>query len=100
MLVEERCYVLHATATTDDFLRAYRAQGQEIQTRILGGLVGYFVTETGELNAIVSMWRYESFEDRLARRAQLAADAGWQHYLGVVRPMIASMSNRLLTQVI
>lgn len=101
MLIEERCYVLHATSSPADFMAAYhRSGGMELQTRILGGLVGYYATEIGELNAIVSMWRYESFEERAKRRAQLAAEPGWQAYLGEVRPMIQSMSNRLMTQLL
>lgn len=101
MLIEERCYVLHATSSPADFMAAYRRSGgMELQTRILGGLVGYYATEIGELNAIVSIWRYESFEERLSRRAQLAAEPGWQAYLGEVRPMIKSMSNRLMTQLL
>lgn len=100
MLIEERCYVLHATSSPQDFLEAYRSSGHEIQTRTLGGLIGYYVTEVGELNAIVSLWRYESFEERQRRRSALAQDPQWQAYLAVVRPMIKSMNNRLMTQVI
>ena len=100
MLIEERCYVLHATSSPQDFLEAYRKTGQEVQTRTLGGLVGYYVTEIGELNAIVSLWRYDSFEQRQSRRATLAKDPQWQVYLAVVRPMIKSLTNRLMTQVI
>jgi hypothetical protein len=101
VLIEERCYVLHATASPADFMAAYhRSGGMELQTRILGGLVGYYATEVGELNAIVSLWRYASFEERQTRRAQLAAEPVWQAYLAEVRPMIQSMSNRLLTQLL
>lgn len=100
MLIEERCYVLNGTATPPQFLDAYRRLGQEVQTRTLGGLMGYFVTEVGELNAIVSLWKYTSFEDRAARRAQLAADPQWQAYLEEVRPMLKTMNNRLMTQVL
>ncbi len=102
MLIEERCYVLHATSSPADFMAAYRRSGgMELQTRILGGLVGYCATEIGaELNAIVSLWRYDSFEDRLKRRALLAAEPGWQRYLDEVRPMIRSMSNRLMNRLL
>jgi hypothetical protein len=101
MLIEERCYVLNATSSPADFMAAYRRSGgMELQTRILGGLVGYYATEVGELNAIVSIWRYESFEERMRRRAELAAESGWQSYLAEVRPMIKSMSNRLMNQLL
>jgi len=98
-IVEQRVYVLHTQFSTKDYFDIYRAEGARLQTEILGGLIGYHVTEVGELNAIVSLWRYESFEDRLQRRARLAAEPQWQGYLDKVRPMIREMSNRLLTPV-
>lgn len=100
MLVEERCYVLHTGNSTQEYLAAYREFGMEAQTKALGGLIGYYVTEVGELNVIVSLWRYSSFEDRQARRAALARMPEWSAYLAMVRPMIKSMHNRLLSQVI
>lgn len=100
MIIEERCYVLHPTFSPADFLAVYRRDGQELQTRILGGLLGYFTSEIGELNAIISLWEYESFEERQKRRGLLAAEPGWHVYLDQVRPMIQSMSNRLLNRAI
>jgi hypothetical protein len=99
-IVEERCYALHSQFGPNDYFEAYRTLGQKVQTETLGGLIGYFSSEVGELNVIVSLWRYDSFEDRHRRRAQLAADPQWQAYLQQVRPMIRSMENRLLTPVI
>lgn len=95
-IVEERCYVLHAEYGPKDFFSLYDPLGRQAQTQTLGGLIGYFAAEVGQLNAIVSLWRYDSFEDRLARRARLAALPQWQDYLRQVRPMIRDMSNRLL----
>lgn len=100
MLIEERCYVLHTEHSPQSYLAAYRELGMEVQTNTLGGLIGYYVTEVGELNAIVSLWRYESFEQRQERRSKLAQSPQWIAYLNVVRPMIKSMHNRLMTQVI
>ena len=100
MFVEERCYVLHPTWSVNDYLAVFRRDGLEIQREALGGLLGYFTTEVGELNAIVSLWQYESFEDRQRRRAALAANPAWQNYLTQVRPMIQSMSNRLMLRAV
>jgi hypothetical protein len=100
MIVEERCYVLHPTVTVNDYLEVFRREGLEIQRQTLGGLIGYFTIEVGELNAIVSLWEYPSFEDRLRRREALAADPAWQRYLRQVRPMISSMSNRLMNRAV
>jgi hypothetical protein len=98
-IVEERVYVLHSHCNTKDYFEIYKAEGMRLQTEILGGLIGYHVTEVGELNAIVSLWRYDSFEQRQARRARLAAESQWQGYLDKVRPMIRDMSNRLLSPI-
>lgn len=100
MIVEERCYVLHPTFSVNDFMDVLRRDGLEIQRSTLGGLIGYFITEVGELNAIVSLWQYDTFEDRGRRRAQLAADPGWQNYLKQVRPMISTMNNRLMSRAV
>lgn len=100
MLVEERSYALRADASPQKYLEAYREMGMDIQKKTLGGLIGYYVVEVGDINTIVSLWRYASFEDRQARRQALAASPQWQAYLGVVRPMIQSMSNKLMSQVV
>ena len=100
MIVEERCYVLHPNWSTNDYLEVFRREGLDLQRRTLGGLVGYFTTEVGELNAVVSLWEYQSFEDRQRRRAALAAEPAWQDYLKKVRPMISSMSNRLMVRAV
>lgn len=98
MIVEERCYVLHPESTPAAYLHIYQSSGAlELQRRVLGRLLGYFVCEVGELNSLVHLWAYESFEDRERRRALLAQSPEWQSYLTRIRPLIASMSNRLLT---
>jgi hypothetical protein len=92
--------VLRPTYSVQDYLSVFRRDGLEIQRETLGGLLGYFTTEVGELNAIVSLWQYSSFEDRQTRRARLAADPAWQNYLAQVRPMIQSMNNRLMLRAV
>ena len=42
MIVEERCYTLKPEFGPGDFLKAYKARGLDVQTRTLGGLLGYF----------------------------------------------------------
>lgn len=96
-IIEERCYILDTAVTPDEYLKLYEAEGLTVQSEALGPPLGYFCTETGRLNAVVSLWRYESFEDRQARRANLGSRKAWQDYLAKVRPMIRQMNNRLLT---
>ena len=67
MIVEERCYTVKP-GTVHLYYQDYDPRGLEIQTRILGNLIGYFHTEIGELNQIVHLWGYE-----FAGRARAAA---------------------------
>jgi hypothetical protein len=96
MIVEERCYTLKPEFGPGDFLKAYKARGLDVQTRTLGGLLGYFTGEIGELNTVYSLWQYDSLDERQRRRAELAKEPEWQEYLALVRPMIASMTNRVM----
>lgn len=97
LLVEERCYRLKPAYAPAQFLDIYTSTGaMELQKRVLGNMLGYFVTEVGELNALVHLWGYESFEDRARRRAQLRDEPLWQEYLRQILPMLDGMSNRLM----
>ena len=95
MIVEERIYTLEVGKTAE-YLRLYEQEGLAIQTRILGNMIGYFSSEIGDLNLIVHMWGYESFEERTRRRAQLMGDPGWQAYVPKVRSFILRQENRIL----
>jgi hypothetical protein len=95
VIVEERIYTLEV-GKTPEFLRLYELEGLAIQTRILGNMIGYFSSEIGDLNLVVHMWGYESFEERTRRRAELMADPGWQAYVAKVRPFVLEQKNRIL----
>lgn len=79
MIVEMRTYTA-APGRAGEFLKLYEELGLALQNKYLGGLMGYYVTELGELNQIVHLWRYDSLADREARRARLDADPGWTVY--------------------
>lgn len=95
MLVEERIYTLRPVAVTD-YLRLYESEGMEIQKRILGRMVGYFVSEIGPLNQVVHLWAYDSFEERTRRRAELLADSGWQRYVAKIKDLLLHQESKLL----
>jgi len=95
MIVEERNYTLKP-GKAGEFMTLYQAKGLEIQTRILGNLVGYFLSEIGDLNVAVHLWGYDSLEERTRRRALLMQEQVWRDYVAAVTPMIDKMSNRIL----
>ncbi|RFA10868.1 hypothetical protein B7R54_17880 [Subtercola boreus] len=96
MLVEERIYVLHTEVRLADYLETYENVGLPAQRRLLGGFLGYFVTEFGVQNQLTHLWAYEDLEQRRERRALLAQDADWQACLAVIRPMIRTMENKIM----
>lgn len=95
MIVEERIYRIRG-GKMSEYVQLVREEGIAIQQPILGNLIGYFVTEVGPLSHVVHMWGYESFEDRLARRARLAADPRWQTFIPRLAALIESSENRIL----
>jgi NIPSNAP len=96
VIVEMREYTLHA-GKVPEYLRLYEREGLHIQREILGHMVGYYATEVGpSVNQVVHLWAYDSFEDRVRRRAKLAEHPGWQAYVQKIRPLLVSQSNRLM----
>ncbi len=95
MIVEERIYTLEV-GKVPEYLRLYEAEGLAIQRPILGNLIGYFSSEIGDLNLIVHMWGYDSFEERTRRRSELLGNEDWQAYVEKVRPFILTQENRIL----
>ena len=95
MFVEQRTYTL-LPGSQGEWLENYEKYGLEIQTEILGRLVGYFSTEFGELNQVVHMWAYETFEDRAERRKKLFQNQVWLEFLPKVRPLIVSQESKIL----
>jgi hypothetical protein len=96
VIVEERIYTLEV-GKVPEYLRLYEQEGLPIQLPILGNLVGYYSSEIGDLNLIVHLWGYESFEERTRRRAELIANESWKAYVAKVRPWILRQENRILT---
>jgi hypothetical protein len=96
MIVDERTYTIDI-GKIPAYLKLYQEEGLEIQKRTLGNLIGYFVTEIGQLSTVVHLWAYDSMEDRAKRRAELAANPAWQAYLAKMQPLVSAMENRILT---
>jgi len=96
MIVEMRTYTLHP-GKVGPYLKLYEAEGLETQKRILGHLVGYYSTEIGDVNQIVHLWAYDSFEERLKRRAALFADPTWLAYVPKIVGFLIKQESKILT---
>ncbi|AQV94156.1 NIPSNAP family protein [Cupriavidus necator] len=95
MIVEQRIYSLKA-GKVREFLAVYEAEGLVVQAEALGRLLGYFTTETGELNQVVQLWGFDSFEERLRRRAALSAQQAWHAFLQKAGPLVLAQKSELL----
>ncbi|WP_341317536.1 NIPSNAP family protein [Paraburkholderia sp. IMGN_8] len=96
MIIEQRTYTLKP-GTVHQFLALYEAEGLEVQSSALGNLVGYFTTETGELNRVVQLWGFSTFEDRLLRRKELSSSDAWRAFLAKAGSFVAEQRTELLT---
>jgi hypothetical protein len=95
MIVEQRIYSF-APGKMNAYLDLYEKQGMPLAKEKLGTPLGIFYTEVGQLNTVVSLWRYDSFEDRLRRRAQLAQEPSWKKYAEQAVPLVLGQQTSLL----
>ena len=96
VIVEQRDYHV-ITGKLAELVRLYEVEGIVIQQEVLGGFLGAFTTDVGALSTYTSMWRYDSFGEREARRAALQARDDWKAFLGKIQPLIHTQQNRILT---
>jgi NIPSNAP len=95
VIVEQRDYHVF-TGKLNELVRLYGEEGIAIQEEILGGLIGVFTTDIGALSTYTSLWRYDSFDEREQRRAQLQSDERWRLFLAKIQPLIHTQQNRIL----
>lgn len=80
MIIEERIYTF-APGKMQSYLDRFFVEALPIMRQHLGEPHGCFVTETGDLNQFVHLWRYESMADRETRRASMYGDPRWIDYI-------------------
>lgn len=96
MIYELRRYTL-IPGGVREYLAKYNEMGRAVQVRILGDLVSLMQPESGDLNQLVFLWRYENFEERRVRRAALMEDAQFTEFRKAVRHLLVAQENQLLT---
>ena len=97
--VEMRTYELK-TGTANTYAALYLEEGFAIQKSHLGEPVGYYLSEVGDLNQVIHMWRYENFEERTEKRAALFSDPAWLEYVAKVGPMVLNQRNAILNDIL
>tara|TARA_B100000242_G_C42874070_1_gene405581 strand:+ start:87 stop:401 length:315 start_codon:yes stop_codon:yes gene_type:complete len=95
MIVEMRTYKIRP-GELQNFIKIYDEEIREIHTKILGNQIGFFYTEIGDINEVVHLYGYESYEDRQARRITLSKQPEFISYLNKVKNIIIKMQNKLM----
>ncbi len=95
MIVEMRTYKIRP-GELQNFIKIYDEEIREIHTKILGNQIGFFYTEIGDINEVVHLYGYESYEDRQARRITLSKQPEFISYLNKVKNIIIEMQNKLM----
>ena len=95
MYVEQRTYTL-VPGGTAEYVRIYQEQGQPVQEKHLGSMLGCFTREVGELNQLVYLWPFSSLDERARRRAALMADADFAAFRKQIRHLVIRQENTLL----
>lgn len=98
MYVEQRTYSL-VPGGPAQYLKAYNGRPREIQSQMLGKLVGVYQSESGELNQVVFLWAFESLDDREKRRRELMADAEFSEFRKATRHLLLKQESRILSAV-
>ncbi len=77
MIIEMRTYTLHP-GKTQEFLALYEAEGLALHTKYLK-MLGYFMSDIGSLNQLITMWGYESMAEReTLARSSTRIPHGWR----------------------
>lgn len=94
MIVEKRTYTFHP-GKLQEFLTLYEKEGLPIHVRYLP-LIGYFTSEIGTLNQVITMWGYADMADREEKRARLYADPEWIAFGPKTTHLIQTMETMIL----
>ncbi|MDR3097474.1 MAG: NIPSNAP family protein [Paraburkholderia sp.] len=95
MLIEHRVYTL-APGAEASFWGTQRERGEHGLSPILERLIGTYATRSGEADQIVSLYRYDSFEDWQTRLFGLYRQDALQAYFRSVRALIKHQESQFL----
>jgi NIPSNAP len=100
LIVELRTYTVKPLRISD-FLQLYERAALPLQTKYLGHLIGFFVSELGPLNQVVHLWGFDSLAERESRRKKMETDPGWTLYRDALRELdvIVEQETKILKSV-
>lgn len=59
-------------------------------------LVGYFISDTGDLHKLIHLWKFDDDADRRNHWSTLFADADFMNFAGKIRPLVMTQHVQLL----
>ena len=96
-IYEMRTYQVYV-GQMGDAIKAYKEFGWPAMVK--GGfdskLVGYFISDTGELHQLVHIWKFDDDADRRDHWAGLYKNDDFMAFAGKIRPLLMSQKNQLL----
>ena len=95
MLIEHRAYTPRA-GNLDGFLDAQRERGFPLMQPVLDRLIGYFITRSGPETQVVHLYRFDDYNDWVARLHGLYKVDALQPYFRKVRPLLSAQENKFL----
>ena len=95
MFVEQRLYTF-APGKSGEFNKLYEEEGRAAQERHLGRPVGYYYSEIGPLNQVMTLWAYATLNERVERRERLFNDPDWISFLAKARALVVTQETRIL----
>jgi hypothetical protein len=94
MFIEHRTYNIRP-GKLQEYLNIYGKQGWPAHSEY-SVCRGHYYSDIGQLCRVVSMWEYESLEDRERRGAQLRADPRWQEAFPHIASLVTDIQSNLL----
>ena len=92
---EMRTYTLKP-GTVKQYIKYFEEIGRPIITKYLK-LVGFWYTELGTLNQLVSIWEYESLDERTEKRKALYQDEEWNNkFIPLAFPLVTEQKNQIM----
>lgn len=97
-LYEKRTYSVQVGKMAE-ILRLYSEDGYPVLEAegFTENLVGYFVSDTGQLHQLIHIWRFHSDEERRTFWERLYASKKFMAVVAKLRPLIESQEVQLLT---
>ena len=75
MIFEMRTYTIKI-GELNNYISLFEQVGMPIISKY-STLIGYWHTETGELNQVIHIWSYRDLNERAEKRAELYKDESW-----------------------